>query len=562
MLRDGKEFPTRIDVEYEWLPQRCKQCCSLGHIAQACPENKKVPHGAPVTVFVKKQNTTSEVKKRELETEKRIQNNYPKPTAAIPITDIQSERTEADKSHNTKGKDIILYNTFELLNAEYANSVLEINGDDDRISSGPNASSPQLANVQRIRSKFLTSWSWFEDYNGPAGRIWIAWCNLEIDVDILWVDNQIIHCQAMNKRTHTKCLISVLYGDCDLIPRRNLWATLHNLADNISEEPWLVLGDFNAVIDDSEVNGRAADTTASMTEFRNCIMTTGLIHLPFTGCPYSWHNCSEGSRSLWKRLDRMLVNEAWLDKWPDSAYLVALPSTSDHSPLIIQGGNREFGNKIPGTAMYEVVHKLKALKTTFRQQRKAIGNLSENVKLAKDFLDKAQELFTTYKEDVLLHLVKCCRMVYSVAVKMEENMLHQRSKLQWLKHGDQNSKIFFRKVNSMRAKQRIFQISTPTGETLTDMKEVTGEFVSYFKTLLGGPRMQRNINLEFLRHHIKHSLTSDEADTICAPVTLAEIKDAAFDIAEDSAPGPDGYTAGFFKASWSVVGKRSLGSCQ
>ncbi|KAL0282460.1 UNVERIFIED_CONTAM: hypothetical protein Sradi_7260000 [Sesamum radiatum] len=138
---------------------------------------------------------------------------------------------------------------------------------------------------------------------------------------------------------------------------------------------------------------------------------------------------------------------------------------------------------------------------------------------------------------------------------MEENMLHQRAKLQWLKHGDQNSKIFFRKVNSMRAKQRIFQISTPTGETLTDMKEVTGEFVSYFTTLLGGPRMQRNINLEFLRHHIKHSLTSDEADTICAPVTLAEIKDAAFDIAEDSAPGPDGYTAGFFKASWSVVGK-------
>ncbi|KAL0289060.1 UNVERIFIED_CONTAM: Retrovirus-related Pol polyprotein from type-2 retrotransposable element R2DM [Sesamum calycinum] len=343
MLRDGKEFPTRIDVEYEWLPQRCKQCCSLGHIAQACPENKKGSTWSPSHGLC--------------------------------------EETE--------------YNI-----GEYANSVLEINGDDDRISSGPNASSPQLA-------------------------------------------------------------------------------------DNISEEPWLVLGDFNAVIDDSEVNGRAADTTASMTEFRNCIMTTGLIHLPFTGCPYSWHNCSEGSRSLWKRLDRII--------WQ---------------------------HKIPGTAMYEVVHKLKALKTTFRQQRKAIGNLSENVKLAKDFLDKAQELFTTYKEDVLLHLVKCCRM-----------------------------------VNSMRAKQRIFQITTPTGETLTDMKEVTGEFVSYFKTLLGGPRMQRNINLEFLRHHIKHSLTSDEADTICAPVTLAEIKDAAFDIAEDSAPGPDGYTAGFFKASWSVVGK-------
>ncbi|KAL0293948.1 UNVERIFIED_CONTAM: hypothetical protein Sradi_6912400 [Sesamum radiatum] len=72
-------------------------------------------------------------------------------------------------------------------------------------------------------------------------------------------------------------------------------------------EPWLVLGDFNAVIDDSEVCGRAADTSASMTEFRNCIRDTELVQLPFTGCPYTWHNCSDGTRSLWKRLDRMLA---------------------------------------------------------------------------------------------------------------------------------------------------------------------------------------------------------------------------------------------------------------
>ncbi|KAK4384355.1 LINE-1 reverse transcriptase [Sesamum angolense] len=492
---------------------------------------------------------------------------------------------EADKPHSSKGKEITLYNAFDVLNADCSNPDLEYNGDED--ISGPKPSSPQrvetrvnIANVQQVRSKLLTSWSWFNDYNGPAGRIWLAWFNMEIDVEILWVDIQIIHCQATNKRTHSKCLISVLYGDCDLIPRRNLWATICNLADNILDEPWLVLGDFNAVIDDSEVIGRAADTSASMTEFRNCIMESDLIHLPFTGCHYTLHNCSEGSRSLWKRLDRMLVNEAWLDKWPNSAYTVALPSTSDHSPLILQGENRvtdhgffRFDNylakqsgfidsvnriwrhKIHGTAMYEVVCKLKALKATFRQQRKAIGSLSENVKLAKGFLDKAQQLFTDYKEDFLLQLVKCCRMVYSVAVKMEEQMLHQRSKLQWLKNGDQNSKIFFKKINSMRAKQCIYQISTQNGEVLTDMKEVTEEFVSYFKTLLGGTRMQRDINLNFLRPAVRHRLTNKEADNICATITVIEIKEAAFDIAEDSAPGPDGYTAGFFKASWPVVGK-------
>ncbi|KAL0300239.1 UNVERIFIED_CONTAM: Retrovirus-related Pol polyprotein from type-2 retrotransposable element R2DM [Sesamum angustifolium] len=78
----------------------------------------------------------------------------------------------------------------------------------------------------------------------------------------------------------------------------------------------------------------------------------------------------------------------------------------------------------------------------------------------------------------------------------------------------------------MRAKQRVFQITAATGTVLTDMQEF----------------------------RIKHKLTPAEADSISAPVTWSEIKDALFNIAEDSAPGPDGYTSAFFKASWSVVG--------
>ncbi|KAL0329413.1 UNVERIFIED_CONTAM: Retrovirus-related Pol polyprotein from type-1 retrotransposable element R2 [Sesamum radiatum] len=86
------------------------------------------------------------------------------------------------------------------------------------------------------------------------------------------------------------------------------------------------------------------------------------------------------------------------------------------------------------------------------------------------------------------------------------------------------------------------------------MKDVTDEFVSYFQTLLGGTRVQRDIDLNFLQSDLKYCLTIEEADTICAPITLTEINDATFDIDEDNAPGPDGYTSGFFKASWSVVG--------
>ncbi|KAK4384199.1 hypothetical protein Sango_3081900 [Sesamum angolense] len=388
-----------------------------------------------------------------------------------------------------------------------------------------------------------------------------------------------IHCRAFNKRMHTSCLISVLYGDYDLIPRRNLWGALCNLSAVISDEPWLVLGDFNAVMDDSEVHGRAADTSVSMTEFRTCIRDSGLVHLPFTGCPFTWHNCSEGPRSLWKRLDRMLVNTIWMDAWPSSSYISALPSTSDHSPLILTMDRGEehivfhFDNylthlpgflnsveemwkhRIAGTAMYETVCKLKLLKAVFRQQKKLKGNLTENVKQAKNFLDKAQALFTTYKEDIFLDFVKSCRRVYSVVVKLEISMLQQRAKLRWLKYRDQSSKIFFRKINTTRVKQRVFQITKVGGELLTAQQDVNQEFISYFQNLFGGPSLNRRIDLEFLRHELKHTITTAEASLLVAPVTMSEVNEAFFDIDVESAPGPDGYTSAFYRTAWPVVGQ-------
>ncbi|KAL0439694.1 UNVERIFIED_CONTAM: hypothetical protein Slati_2452400 [Sesamum latifolium] len=316
-----------------------------------------------------------------------------------------------------------------------------------------------------------------------------------------------------------------------------------------------------------------------MEEFRETIIAADLVHLPFTGCPFTWHNCSEGSRSLWKRLDRMLVNEMWLVKWPQASYLAALPSTSDHSPLVILGtaSNKNptpfrFDNflaeqpgfldsvkhiwrhQINGTSMYGVICKLKRLKTIFRAQRKAKGDLADNARKAKAFLDIAQALFDSYKEDYLLSLVQCCRLVYCAAIKIENSMLQQRAKLRWLKNGDQCMKVFFRKINTRRATRRVFQISTKSGQLLTDMPQVTAEFVSFFQNLLGGIRRRRELDLNFLQSGLKHVLTREEGEGLIAPVTMAEIKEAFFDISVESAPGPDGYPSLFFKAAWPEIG--------
>ncbi|KAL0455505.1 UNVERIFIED_CONTAM: hypothetical protein Slati_0889700 [Sesamum latifolium] len=298
-----------------------------------------------------------------------------------------------------------------------------------------------------------------------------------------------------------------------------------------------------------------------MEEFRACLIDTGLVGVPVQGAIYTWHNCSNGPRSLWKKLDRMMANDSWLHLWPNSICCCATPRTSDHSPLVLQGyafrrSKRLFRfdnylaaahgflelvegvwqHSIHGTPMDAVTRKLKSLKLVFRAQQKAKGNISENVVKAKRFLQLAQQLLEQERHnDLLLQLerVALARLVLLKAARIEQCMLQHRAKIQWLKGGDQCTRIFFRKVAGRRARQKIFQIYDNHGTLLREENDVAAEFMG------------------------------EEVDVMVRAITRDEIKEAAFDIDEDKAPGPDGFSSGFFKAAWPVIGEEvTMRLCQ
>ncbi|KAL0395986.1 UNVERIFIED_CONTAM: hypothetical protein Scaly_0047000 [Sesamum calycinum] len=144
------------------------------------------------------------------------------------------------------------------------------------------------------------------------------------------------HSWRWERQIHTAVLVSVVYGAKDL-GVRDLWRTLSHIVDSIDVEYWLVLGDFNAVADMSEVCGASGDIRLVIEDFQRFLIDTGLITLPMQGALFTWHNCNDTSRSLWKRLDKMLVKDRWLDRWPSAFNVSFTPRTSNHSPSILKG---------------------------------------------------------------------------------------------------------------------------------------------------------------------------------------------------------------------------------
>ncbi|KAL2231024.1 UNVERIFIED_CONTAM: Transposon TX1 uncharacterized protein [Sesamum indicum] len=602
---DGGESPCKIDVEYEWLPTRCNTCMTLGHTTKECAHNKTAKSiKTPVAVYVPKvkaprTQVVSESNKEAMPNRGKEVLTVQRREKHTVIRDTSS--LEMGPSREERGKALVIYNSFD---------ALQLFDDAEGSSRGPKPCSPtegdpyhqlalkdlvseyrlhflgiletrvRISNVVHTQSYLLPQWKWFVDDASVGNRIWIAWDDNLLDVHILDLGEQFIHYRFTIKALHESCIITIAYGASEVIDRRTLWHTLGTLAPQCSNNPWLVGGDFNVVRDLNEVCGISGDIRITMEDFNNGIQEAGLLPLPMQGEWYTWHNRSTTTRSLWKRLDRILINDRWLERFPTSSYHSLLPRTSDHSPLVLygdspqhNGGMFRFDNyltkspdfipsvqniwqhEVIGVPMYAVTRKLKALKQVFRQQRRNKGDLTRNVQLAKGFLDQAQTLVSSDRQNELfLYLEHCCRMVYAKAAKTEQIMLQQRAKMQWMRDGDQCSRVFFRKIAQRRATRRILQINDEHGTTHTDPGEVVHEFVSYYQNLLGGNRRRTLVDINYLRPWARHILSNEEASHLLAPFSPEEVKLAVFDIAEDKAPGPDGYSSGFYKAAWPVVG--------
>ncbi|VFQ97347.1 unnamed protein product [Cuscuta campestris] len=108
-------------------------------------------------------------------------------------------------------------------------------------------------------------------------------------------------------------------------------------------------------------------------------------------------------------------------------------------------------------------------------------------------------------------------------------------------------------VKKNRRKNIVGFLVTEDGSKTTSKNEVANIFVDYFTTLFGTTSSVEPIELEILTAGTR--VPSSAQSSLLASVTPEEVREAVFDIGNDKALGPDGYTAAFFKDQWAVVGR-------
>ncbi|KAF6156613.1 hypothetical protein GIB67_014592 [Kingdonia uniflora] len=143
------------------------------------------------------------------------------------------------------------------------------------------------------------------------------------------------NCQGLGQPTavrHLKELIRSSKGDIIFLSEAKRsaakmcesWCLVESTAQGYNG-PWLLLGDFNTILDNNDKLGGKPFRAASCAFAKKVTQKAGLIDLGFSGQPFTWNNKRWREDNIKERLDRCLANADWMFIFP-TAKVFHLPT--------------------------------------------------------------------------------------------------------------------------------------------------------------------------------------------------------------------------------------------
>jgi len=314
--------------------------------------------------------------------------------------------------------------------------------------------------------------------------------------------------------------------------------------------------------------------TLGMREFSDLIEDLNLIDLQLENAKFTWFKGD--NHQIASRIDRILVSQEWDDVFSNLKQYTTQRIISDHSPVTLQGGSWKknksyfkfenwllrtdsFTDRIRklwdsfdyiGRPDYILASKLKALKHKLKEwNRSEQGSLGQQRKNVLEKLAVVENIATdraltedeaTEKATLLLKL--------EGLIKNEEIYWRQRSRSVWLKEEDKNANFFHKMANAHKRYNNIDQLLIQ-GNIVQDPERIQGEIVEFYQKLYS-----ENVQWEPSNNFLNcPRLTGEEIEDLERNFDEEEVLRSLKQCAVDKAPGPDGFTMGFYIKCWEVV---------
>ncbi|XP_020260823.1 uncharacterized protein LOC109837129 [Asparagus officinalis] len=419
-------------------------------------------------------------------------------------------------------------------------------------------------NLSITAKKIEKNWQWLSNVgNSGKARILVMWDPCILDVQVVKISEQHITCSVKSVDEKICGLISAIFT--------KIWGILLGYYVEV----------FNTMINNEEKLGGVALTTVDTSDFNSFIEDCQLSHLKTLGCFYTWSNKQESGSRIWCRLERALVNGSWINLYYSSHVEFLQPGLSDHSPAFVsiyddyvQGKkpfkffkmltkhpsfipivSKTWQTTVEGYKMYSVSTKLKLLKGNLKElNKKHFYNITEQVQRARVALEEVQRnLYADPFNSSLINQEKDFLSSYKRLLDCELSFYQQKARIAWSLQGDRGTSFFHAITKSNKHNNRVMVLHNANGDRITDGEGIVNEFVSFYRKLMGSAVVTIPPDMDII--NFGPILNAAQARELSRPVTRDEIKSAIFSMAENKAPGPDGYNVAFFKSAWAIIGE-------